>query len=134
MQKAQKILLHDSDYRQLVVSDIFGDAYKVKWSSKNSNEAILEPKKQPSRVQATLFPMFKTRFKYGISFSAGGEVSHKDLLEITFNRSNGATVHQQERIFQNRKDFAALMKKMEQKIRMDQAQSDALRDAPSPAA
>mmetsp|Transcript_5821 Transcript_5821/g.8936 ORF Transcript_5821/g.8936 Transcript_5821/m.8936 type:complete len:99 (-) Transcript_5821:7-303(-) len=91
----QNILIKDPQYRQSLVDDVFGDMYKIRWDdSSTSMRAVLEPKKQPSRVAATLFPMQKTRFKYEIRFTKEGGVSHKDLLEVTFNRCNGATVPQ----------------------------------------
>eukprot|EP00548_Thalassiothrix_antarctica_P004127 CAMPEP_0194144840 /NCGR_PEP_ID=MMETSP0152-20130528/13847_1 /TAXON_ID=1049557 /ORGANISM="Thalassiothrix antarctica, Strain L6-D1" /LENGTH=141 /DNA_ID=CAMNT_0038844855 /DNA_START=139 /DNA_END=564 /DNA_ORIENTATION=+ len=122
-----------SSYHESVVNKSFGNNYNIRWTT-SSVRAVLEPKKQPSRIGATLFPMYKTRYKYEILFNNDNDVSHKDLLSVTFNRCNGATVQQQERIFQHRKDFATLLQTMKQRIRMDQTQTKMMINAPSPAA
>eukprot|EP00563_Minutocellus_polymorphus_P018610 CAMPEP_0197719364 /NCGR_PEP_ID=MMETSP1434-20131217/3153_1 /TAXON_ID=265543 /ORGANISM="Minutocellus polymorphus, Strain CCMP3303" /LENGTH=220 /DNA_ID=CAMNT_0043304109 /DNA_START=175 /DNA_END=837 /DNA_ORIENTATION=- len=98
-------------YREALVSSRFYE-YSVQFES--SNKAILKPKDNPSMLKATLAPMYFTRFKYSITFDdRTGAVSFEDLYAITFNRSNGATPQQQQRIQDRHHAFRSQLEKME---------------------
>mmetsp|Transcript_26550 Transcript_26550/g.76670 ORF Transcript_26550/g.76670 Transcript_26550/m.76670 type:complete len:221 (+) Transcript_26550:185-847(+) len=98
-------------YREALVSSRFYE-YSVQFES--SNKAILKPKDNPSVLKATLAPMYFTRFKYSITFDdRTGAVSFEDLYAITFNRSNGATPQQQQRIQDRHHAFKSQLEKME---------------------
>ena len=89
----------------------------------------LIPKDNPSLLLATLFPMYKTRYKYKLTFhtssnSSGSEViienvSYHDLYKITFNRSNGSTPQQQTKIYKRNKLFEEQLEKLIEEIRYD---------------
>mmetsp|Transcript_24085 Transcript_24085/g.58163 ORF Transcript_24085/g.58163 Transcript_24085/m.58163 type:complete len:227 (-) Transcript_24085:20-700(-) len=99
-------------YRETLVSGRFGNEYSIKFES--SNRAILRPKDNPSILKATLAPMYFTRFKYSITFDdRTGAISFEDLYAITFNRSNGATPQQQQRIQNRHHAFKDQLEKME---------------------
>jgi hypothetical protein len=118
----------DESYCKRIVANKFGSDYEMKWAAIKTTTfqeraVVLQPKQQPSRFAATMAPMFKTRFKYEITFLLDEQkpkVTHRDLLEITFNRSNGATPQQQERISRNRQDFAELVQQLQAQIDFDQ--------------
>lgn len=76
----------------------FGSDFEIVWQSPST--VTIKPKDQPSKLQAALFPMFKTRYSYNIIFRDDGQIELKDNYAITFNRSNGATAEQQDRIHQ----------------------------------
>ena len=110
-------------------------------SSTNTNKEysyILKAKDNPSLLMATLFPMYKTRYKYKITFHhvhvggvVGGEgdgskqeekeirVSYQDVYLITFNRTNGSTPEQQMRIYNRTKAFEEQLEKLIEEIRYD---------------
>ena len=99
-------------YREPLVASRFGNEYSVDFES--ATRAILKPKDNPSVLKATLAPMYYTRFKYGISFDdRTGAVSFEDLYAITFNRSNGATPQQQQRIQNRHHAFKSQLEKLE---------------------
>ena len=99
-------------YREALVTSRFGNEYSVEFES--ATRAILKPKDNPSVLKATLAPMYFTRFKYGISFDdRTGAVSFEDLYAITFNRSNGATPQQQQRIQNRNHAFKSQLEKLE---------------------
>ena len=99
-------------YRDAHVSARFGNEYNIEFES--SNKAILKPKDNPSVLKATLAPMYFTRFKYSITFGdRTGAISFKDEYAITFNRSNGATPRQQQRIQDHHHAFKSQLEKME---------------------
>jgi len=100
---------NDFSYRQHIVQQRFQDRYdNITWKSRSC--VTLTPQNNPSLLQASLFPLWKTRFKYEIQFDdTTGEVSYQDLYKITFNRSNGACPDQQLRI---RKSWDALEEKL----------------------
>ena len=110
-------------------------------SSTNTNREysyILKAKDNPSLLISTLFPMYKTRYKYKITFHhvhvggvVGGEgdgskqgekeirVSYQDMYLITFNRTNGSTPEQQMRIYNRTKAFEEQLEKLIEEIRYD---------------
>ena len=99
-------------YREALVACRFGNEYSVEFES--ATRAILKPKDNSSVLKATLAPMYFTRFKYGISFDdRTGAVSFEDLYAITFNRSNGATPQQQQRIQNRHHAFKSQLEKLE---------------------
>mmetsp|Transcript_50348 Transcript_50348/g.121839 ORF Transcript_50348/g.121839 Transcript_50348/m.121839 type:complete len:118 (+) Transcript_50348:404-757(+) len=77
----------------------FSADFHIKWKSTNVVE--IQPKEEPSKLAATFLPMWKTRYSYDIIFNNAADSTTmrvKDNYAITFNRSNGATPDQQERI------------------------------------
>lgn len=99
-------------YREALVRSRFGNAYSVDFES--ATRAILKPRDNPSVLKATLAPMYFTRYKYGINFDdRTGAISFEDLYAITFNRSNGATPQQQQRIQDRHHAFKSQLEKLE---------------------
>jgi len=110
--KIKVLRTNTQTYREAHVSARFGNEYNIEFES--SNKAILKPKDNPSVLKATLAPMYFTRFKYSITFDdRAGAVSFEDLYAITFNRSNGATPQQQQRIQDRHHAFKSQLEKME---------------------
>jgi len=138
-----------SEYHMKLLQKRYGMEYKITQSSlslassssTNTNREysyILKAKDNPSLLIATLFPMYKTRYKYKITFHhvhvggvVGGEgdgskqeekeirVSYQDLYLITFNRTNGSTPEQQMRIYNRTKAFEEQLEKLIEEIRYD---------------
>mmetsp|Transcript_40805 Transcript_40805/g.75520 ORF Transcript_40805/g.75520 Transcript_40805/m.75520 type:complete len:223 (-) Transcript_40805:247-915(-) len=100
------------DYRRALVARRFGKDYTVDFRS--STHAELKPVDNPSVLLAAIAPMFKTRFKYIIAFDdATGAVTFEDAYALNFNRANGATPEQQERIQSRHREFKDRLEKME---------------------
>ena len=110
--KIKVLRTNTQTYREAHVSARFRNEYNIEFES--SKKAILKPKDNPSVLKATLAPMYFTRFKYSITFDdRAGAVSFEDLYAITFNRSNGATPQQQQRIQDRHHAFKSQLEKME---------------------
>ena len=120
--KIEVLRTNSQTYREAHVSARFGNEYNIEFES--PNKAILKPKDNPSVLKATLAPMYFTRFKYSITFDdRAGAVSFEDLYAITFNRSNGATPQQQQRIQDRHHAFKSQLEKME--ATMEHSRDDA---------
>ena len=112
------VLRKDIEYREAVLEAELGAEYNIHW--KTNERAVIEPRKQPSKLQATVFPMFKTRYNYEITFhQATGEITYEDMYAITFNRCNGATPEQQERIQESRRSVGKRLTLVKSRIRQD---------------
>ena len=99
-------------YREALVASRFGNEYSIDFES--ATKAVLKPKDNPSVLKATLAPMYFTRFKYSIIFDdRTGAVAFEDLYAITFNRANGATPQQQQRIQDRHHAFKNQLEKLE---------------------
>ena len=122
------------DYQMKLLQKRYGSEYNISQISStslnhpNEYEYILMPKDNPSLLLATLFPMYKTRYKYKLTFHTSSNssseviienVSYQDLYKITFNRSNGSTPQQQAKIYKRNKLFEEQLEKLIEEIRYD---------------
>ena len=125
------------EYHLKLLTKRFGNEYNISTIQASStstsnnviNEYILKPKNNPSLLQATLFPMYKTRYKYKVTFSSptnnntnnsGSDlVEYVDMYAISFNRTNGSTSTQQERIYKQTKAFEEQLDKLKVELQYD---------------
>ena len=121
------------EYQMKLLQKRYGSEYNISQVSTslnhpNENGYILKPKDNPSLLIATLFPMYKIRYKYKITFHMSNNsrseviienVSYQDLYKITFNRSNGSTPQQQAKIYKRNKMFEEQLEKLVEEIRYD---------------
>ena len=121
------------EYQMKLLQKRYGSEYNISQSSTSLNhpneyEYILIPKDNPSLLLATLFPMYKTRYKYKLTFHTSSNsssediienVSYQDLYKITFNRSNGSTPQQQTKIYKRNEMFEEQLEKLIEEIRYD---------------
>ena len=61
--------------------------------------------------------MFKTRYKFRVTFDTDGGVSFEDEYAMTFNRANGASIEQQERINRRTREFGEEVDRLREEIR-----------------
>lgn len=105
----------------------FGDEFSItphaKDGSDNSSAEsfILKPKDNPSLVKATIFPMYKTRYKFKVTFLGddSDDMTFEDMYAITFNRTNGATPEQQERIRERTQKVQDELYRLREELRYD---------------
>ena len=128
------------EYHLKLLTKRFGNEYNISSIPSSNNvidEYILKPKNNPSLFQATLFPMYKTRYKYKVTFSSNNsptnnntnssgngsnaveKLSYQDLYAITFNRTNGSTPTQQTRIYKQTKAFEEQLDKLRVELQYD---------------
>ena len=121
------------EYHLKLLTKRFGNEYNISPIPSSNNvidEYILKPKNQPSLLKATLFPMYKTRYKYKVTFSSNNSptnsfngssnaVEYVDMYAITFNRTNGSTPTQQERIYKQTKAFEEQLDKLQVELQYD---------------
>jgi len=130
--------LSRKEYHLKLLTKRFGNEYNISPIPSSNNvidEYTLKPKNNPSLLKATLFPMYKTRYKYKVTFSSNStnnntnnnvsgsnaveKVSYVDLYAITFNRTNGSTPIQQERIYKQTKAFEEQLDKLQVELQYD---------------
>ena len=70
--------------------------------------------------KATLFPLFKTRYKFKVMFGGDGSVSYEDMYALTFNRTNGSSPEQQERISRQAKEFGEEVDRLREEVRYNE--------------
>ena len=118
------------EYHLKLLTKRFGNEYNISSIPSANNvidEYTLKPKNNPSLLKATLFPMYKTRYKYKVTFSSPSgngsnaveKVSYKDIYAITFNRTNGSTPTQQTRIYKRTKAFEEQLDKLKVELQYD---------------
>ena len=124
------------EYHLKLLTKRFGNEYNISPIPSSNNvidEYILKSKSNPSLLKATLFPMYKTRYKYKVTFSSNNsstnscngssnaveKVSYVDMYKITFNRTNGSTPTQQERIYKQTKAFEEQLDKLRVELQYD---------------
>ena len=121
--------LSRKEYHLKLLTKRFGNEYNISPIPSSNNvidEYILKPKSNPSLLKATLFPMYKTRYKYKVTFSSptnsvngSNAVEYVDMYAITFNRTNGSTPTQQERIYKQTKAFEEQLDKLKVELQFD---------------
>jgi len=125
------------EYHLKLLTKRFGNEYNISSIPSSNNvidEYILKPKNNPSLLKATLFPMYKTRYKYKVTFSSNNSptnnntnnsgngsnaVEYVDMYAITFNRTNGSTPTQQTRIYKQTKAFEEQLEKLKVELQYD---------------
>ena len=108
----------DAEHRLNLLEKRFGREYNITPCKDNPSSYFLKPKSNPSVLQATIFPLFKTRYKFRVTFDVdGGTVSFEDEYAMTFNRANGASPEQQERIRRRTSEFGDEVDRLREEIR-----------------
>ncbi len=102
-----------------LLTEQFSAEYSTTWMATGTGPTtfVIKPKDNPSTLSATLFPMFKTRFKYVVVFQDTGRngttVTYKDAYAQNFSRVNGTTSEQQQRIADRNKDVEERLKRVQ---------------------
>ena len=98
----------------------FGREYRIEHCPDDPSSYFLKPKDNPPVWKATLFPLFKTRYKFKVTFGGDGSVSYEDAYALTFNRTNGSSPEQQERIHRRTKEFGEEVDRLREELRYNE--------------